>query len=302
MVCAIVDVGSNTIRLLAYKCSDGNIEVILSDKTTAGLSGYVENGRLSEKGIAKACDVLLKYKKRLSDFNINDIFVFATASLRNISNTQQAVDIIKEKTGISVDVLSGEEEARLDYIGVTRVLNSKDGVIIDIGGGSTELVGFINENIIASASLPIGSLNLYLKYVDELLPDSNARKRIKNATIKELTCVKDFEGLKFDNIYGVGGTIRATLKLCNDIFDLPKDNKVIEVKNIRKLLNKFKKSDKETIRKIVQIVPDRIHTVLPGMIALDTLAERLESKEITISKYGVREGYLYKNVLKEANI
>ncbi len=296
---AVIDVGSNTIRLLAYKYTDGNLEEILSDKETAGLSGYVEDGTLSEKGIGVACGVLSKFKKRLAEFGIKNLSVFATASLRNIVNTDEAVSLIKDRTGIAVDVLSGEEEAALDFIGATHSLDVTEGAVIDIGGGSPELVAFADNKILAASSMPIGSLNLYLKHVDALLPTARERRHIEKITLKELTALNLCKKANTECICGVGGTVRATLKLCNDIFDLPAGNRVIETDMILSLLERFKTADKPTIRKIVQIVPDRIHTVLPGMIVLGTLCKKLGGKQVLVSKYGAREGYLYKNILKK---
>lgn len=111
MTYGVIDMGSNTIRLCLYRLERGELISLFNKKTTAGLIGYVDDGMLSSKGIRKACDVLNTYK-RMSEFaNVKKLHVFATASLRNISNSSEAVRQIYEETGFQVDVLSGYDEA-----------------------------------------------------------------------------------------------------------------------------------------------------------------------------------------------
>ena len=110
MLCGIVDLGSNTIRLSIYHCDQGQFRLLLHKKTMAGLAGYVREGILSDSGILVACRTLAAYRALLDNFNVTHMHVFATASLRNIFNTAEAVETIRDVTGIQVEVLSGEED------------------------------------------------------------------------------------------------------------------------------------------------------------------------------------------------
>lgn len=111
MTYGVIDMGSNTIRLCLYRLERGELISLFNKKTTAGLIGYVDDGMLSSKGIRKACDVLNTYKRMLEFANVKKLHVFATASLRNISNSSEAVRQIYEETVFQVDVLSGYDEA-----------------------------------------------------------------------------------------------------------------------------------------------------------------------------------------------
>lgn len=108
----------------------------------AGLAGYVEDGQLSVEGIECACAALLKFRSVLQSLEIAHTSVFATASLRNISNTKLALSVIYAATGYSVDVLSGEEEALFGFAGAMQKLYLTSGAFLDIGGASTEVVTF----------------------------------------------------------------------------------------------------------------------------------------------------------------
>ena len=114
---AVVDLGSNTIRLSAYNVLDnGDFDLLFSEKEMAGIVNYInEDGLLSRDGIDKACAVLAGFRTLLGHFGMSEMHVFATASLRNIRNTDEAVHLIRRRTGLTVDVISGETEAKLGY-------------------------------------------------------------------------------------------------------------------------------------------------------------------------------------------
>lgn len=291
----VIDIGSNTIRLSIYKVIDNEIKLFLNKKNIAGLAGYVNKQHcLSSKGIQKAINVLNEYKQILENVEIKHVFVFATASLRNIQNTEQATNIIQEETGLDIQVLTGNEEAEFDYYGAVQSVTINNGLLVDIGGGSTELVFFNNKEIVAALSMPIGSLNLFSRYVSEIIPDSKEMKQIQNAVLEELEKIElpDYE-VDTRTICGVGGTARATCKLNNDVFKMSSSNRVFEQEDLTKLINMLDKQNKKMVHKILQVIPERIHTIIPGMIILKTIATFYNSSSVTVSTYGVREGYLY---------
>lgn len=298
MLYGIIDVGSNTIRLNIYAYNEKQVQSLLHKKTMAGLAGYVTDGYLSSKGIKIACSTISDYKNILLNFNIKNIYAFATASLRNIINTDEVVRNIYEETGLSVDVISGEEEATLGYKGAALHFNIETGLYIDIGGGSTELVTFENRQITRAVSLPIGSLSMYSKHVKKLFPKNEELTAIKENVVQELYKIQTNEKQQFSTICGVGGTIRATKKLYENLFsEQPAD--VFQTHNIQDLLQSIHTADKKMLRRVLQTVPDRVHTIVPGMIILDIIAHHYGSKKMTVSTFGVREGYLYTKVLKE---
>ena len=116
---AVIDLGSNSMRLSVYDCTDGGIKRSFTKKEIVGLAGYVTNGVLDATGIEKACMVLNEFKGSAARFvDVAEIRLFATASLRNIENRDDAVRIITEKTALVPDVLEGDEEATLGFAGV----------------------------------------------------------------------------------------------------------------------------------------------------------------------------------------
>lgn len=297
---AIIDIGSNSIRLTVYRHDeeDGQVYIQFKDKVMAGLAGYVEDGDLSEKGIRKACDALKIYRKVLGNLAIENIYPFATASLRNIGNAREVLARIKSETGFEVDIISGEEEARLDFIGATKVVNIDRGMLVDIGGGSTEIVLFKDGNIECAHSIPVGSLNMYKKHVKRLLPSKEEKRAITKDVKKEIEKLNIECSEKQQKMCGVGGTLRAARKLGIEITGRENADREVDASDVKKVMKVLEGEEKETIDRILRVVPERIHTILPGMIILSSIIKHFEAEQIYVSSYGAREGYLYKNVLE----
>ena len=306
MMQAIIDIGSNSIRLAVYKVEESNkISLLMNKKDVAGLAAYVKKDSMTPEGIDKACAVLLDFKQLLDNLNIVDVIAFATAALRNVTNSEAAVKAIEARTGLTIQVLSGSEEASLAFAGATHEIQGKSGMLIDLGGASTEIVLYKDSLLEQAVSLPIGSLNACKLYVNELLPNKNERKAIKDAVLAELEKYSEIKSIKQANVCGVGGTIRAASKINNYLFNLPSDSKEIKVPNIKKMIKLLENDEvddliaTDTLQILLRTVPDRIETILPGMIILHTLTKYFKSEIVTVSYSGVREGYLRQYVLPE---
>ena len=298
MKCGIVDVGSNTIRLSIYHWEGQKFKLLMNKKEMAGLAGYIKNGLLSDSGILVACRVLAGFKALLRNFDIADLYVFGTASLRNIVNTEEALETIEAVTGIKVEVLSGADEAAFSFLGATVGGGAPgSGMLADVGGGSTELVAYRDGAITSGCSLPMGSLSLFTKHVSGLFPTKQERKAIRSDVKEELEKAKT-AGLRCSHLTGVGGTFRAAAKLCNDLSGADPDNRIIPAGEIHALYKGLKKGDQDTLRQILRSVPDRVHTILPGLAILTAILDAYEVSTVSVSACGVREGYLLRRVME----
>lgn len=299
----VIDIGSNTIRLSLYKVLDKVVEPMMNKKRVVGLASYIDdNNNMTQKGIEKAVSVLNEYNKIIQAIEAKKIFVFATASLRNIDNTDEVLKIIEEQTGMSVNVLSGKEEGYYDFVGATQKTDITEGIILDIGGGSTELTFVKNKEIGQVVSIPIGSLNTYRKYVKNLIPTKNEEKKIKQCIVAELEKINvSKEDFKDVSVYGIGGSIRGAVKLNKDFFEMDDNNQKLERKNIKKMIDIFEEKPKIAVSEILEVVPDRIHTLSTGMIILKTIMKFYGCKTVELCKWGIREGYLVANLKKESS-
>lgn len=293
----IVDLGSNTVRLSLYRVlPEGDYDLLFSKKEMAGLVNYISGGVLSQEGIHRACSILEKFRELLRHFGVENFYVFATAPLRNIRNSEEAVHTIRKKTGLDVDVLSGDLEAELGYYGALRTLNLKDGALFDIGGGSTEIVEVRAGKILRAQSLPLGSLNLFKACVSRIWPkpkELEEMRKIVRRTLAEANLPQE----RVDRVCGVGGTARALLKIANTWYGRPELERRMTPKDLHQLNKELQKQSGEVRQLVLNHCPDRLHTILPGALLMDTVTKSLCREELYISRTGVREGYLYHKVL-----
>ena len=297
MICGIVDLGSNTIRLSIYHWEGQDFRLLLNKKTMAGLAGYVQGGVLSDSGILVACRTLSSYRALLDNFQVSKMHVFATASLRNISNTGEAVETIRDVTGIPVEVLSGDAEAALSFKGAVLPGGVSTGLLADIGGGSFELVSYEDMSITSACSLPVGSLSLYTRFVNGLFPTSEERKAMRAYVEEQLDRART-AGVRRGRLCGGGGTIRALNKLSVDVFHKPPESRSMTAEELRELYKLLKKDGRDTLRQILHAAPDRVHTLVPGLVILNTIIKAYGVELVTASSSGVREGYLMDRVMK----
>ncbi len=297
MLYGIVDIGSNTVKLNVYRCEDDDIRVLFSKKDNLGLVFYIKGRKLTNTGIEKLINVLKKIKKDFDYLNMGSYRFFSTASLRNIENSADVIQIINDKLNIDIDLLSGEEEGELSFCGSISTIRKDNGILIDLGGGSVEIVLFKNKKIEEEYSIPIGSLKMYNDYVSGMIPNENECNLIKERTNSELAKIGANNEEKIPFMCGVGGSIRAIGLILVDLNLQKKKAALIDVKLLKQLKNELNFNNKDTYNKILYVKPSRIHTLVPALLILESITSYFGCEEIQISKFSVREGYLYKKIL-----
>lgn len=298
MIYAIMDIGSNTVRLSVYKERDGEAVSLFSEKDQVSLKSYVKDGRLTNKGIKRLYNTLYKFKAVVDNFgDIDGVYPFATATVRDVANRKEVLDLMKKDLDLDIEILSGEEEAKLAFVGASVSTEVKEGVLCDIGGGSTEVVIIGQGKVIKSNSLSIGSLSAFNDYVDGLFVDKDSKKLIENRVLQLFDDSSIYKE-DFKILSAVGGSARAALNFYKDYYKLEDDARSMDVKDFDAMVKDLiKKSDKKKMRMILDIKPDRIHTLLPGMIILNEIAKFFNIETINVSQTGVREGYVYSKLL-----
>ena len=302
MLLAMIDVGSNTIRMAVYKIHDKHAVQVMKRKHTVGLSAYVKDGVMQEEGIRRASEVVSEYRDFLAGMGVQNVVAFTTAALRNAKNSAEAVAKIEEKTGVKIRVISGEEEAAFDFVGATHDLAADDGVLIDIGGGSTEIVMYRARRVVRKMSLPFGSLSLKVAYVRGLLPTQEEVEAIRKEVAKaiEIVCCK-LPLMRNVVACGIGGTFKGASALYRLMYGLEENETRMETRRFGDILKHYVSDAplaEEDAERLMLAAPDRIHTLFSGLILADTLMQKLGCREIVYSDSGVREGYLYSEILR----
>lgn len=296
----IIDIGSNTIRLVVYEVSNGDVSRVFNKKITAGLAGYInKDHEMTKKGVRTAISSLLELRKITDGIHLEETSVFATAPLRNINNTAEVVEQIHDETGFIIQVLDGKQEATYGFVGLRQNTSLEEGIMLDIGGGSTEVVSFYKNEALTACSIPWGSLNLYRKYVDGIMPSEAELQEIDRKMRKQLGKVELPKRSYRLPLCVEGGTARAVQKVLTEKVPEALHDGRYGRKYLRRMLKFYVENPRAFTDTILKIAPERIHTILPGMVVLNAATEVFDVKEIITVDYGVREGFLIREFLEK---
>lgn len=302
MKVGIVDIGSNTIRLVVYDVIDMTYKEILNQRSFAGIIEYVDDDRLSQTGMDKLVKTLSNIKELTYLVRCDKVFYFATASLRGLNNSIDLLTYIKKELDIDIDIITGEEEAYFDYVSLKNSKITKTGLGIDLGGGSCQVFAFDGDNVEKSNSFRIGSLLLYKTFVSSLFPKEREKKAIKNYVLAELEKSPELKKLGFTDIYAMGGTARAAIKLHRVLAGSSpkvKNNYALTVEQIDEMIDTIYDMGKDGIKLLCHVIPERVYTIIPGLIAIKAICQYTGAKGIIAIKSSVREGYLTEKVIKK---
>lgn len=300
----VIDVGSNTVRLCVYDVTaDGKkFKTIVNRKTMAGLAAYVQDGVLSDEGIEVAADSVRKCLKRATYLKPVRVDVFATAVLRNIANSAEAIAAIERAANCKIALLSEEDEAHLGFVGASSKDDLSNGVLIDIGGGSSEVTLIADGKDVMRASLPLGSLSSYKKHVSDIMPTEEEFAAIRNEVRALLEA--DAHGMaehRVRRLFGVGGSIRALAEVNAHLIEGVSDKDMTR-DDVHRLAQDAFANRREFLDAVLHIAPERVHTIACGLAVLIELFDDFDADTLHVCSNGVREGYLIERILEEGRM
>lgn len=299
MLHAIIDIGSNTIRMAVYQIDGREFTLLLKRKHTVGLAGYLSHGRLVREGIEKTVKILRGFMEFIETFGIAHVHAFATAALRSATNSRAATEEITRRTGVSIRIISGEEEAAYDFIGATASIAHADGIMVDIGGGSTEIISYAAHKMQGRWSLPIGSLAMSKAHVAGLLPSGDECAAIRAAVTAILDSAPEVRALRAQHMIGMGGVLSSASRMHGLLYpdETPRLLRVSNLPAMAEMFGSGASLSEERTAVLLRSAPDRLHTIIPGMVIAHTLAEIFAAEDILYSDSGVREGYIWKEII-----
>ncbi|OXZ30971.1 exopolyphosphatase [Finegoldia magna] len=297
MIYAVIDIGSNTIRLSVYKVIGDEVKNLFNEKSSASLASFIEKGMMNEHGIQKLINTLKEFKNLISNFeDISKTYAIATASIRNSCNRREIIERVRTEVGIDIELISGEEEAKLSFLG--SGIDSQSGILTDIGGGSSEIVVFEQGKVVKTSSLNIGSLVAFDNFARGLFITKDEKKLLED-DIKLMLASNNLNRVQHDLVCAVGGSARACLKLYNEYYDKEAGNVIITMDGLKNLINTLiNMEDRTKMKLILKVKADRIHTLIPGMIILYRIAKYFYADIIRVSMTGIREGFVYNKILE----
>ena len=286
----VVDIGSNSVRLVVYDGLRRSPSPIFNEKILCGLGrGVATKGKLNEESMGRAIAALKRFRALARQIGARQVFALATAAAREASNGEEFIDRAEKALGANIQVLTGKEEARLAALGVIAGIPSADGVAGDLGGGSLELIDIKDGKLRSGITLPLGPLRL----IDMSVGDIDKARAIVDEYFAKADILKGLAGRTF---YAVGGTWRNLAKL-----HMAQTHYPLHVLHCYRLGRQQAGSlaglvaglSPGSLKEIREVSKSRSDTMPFGALVLERLLEHSRPEHVEISVYGVREGLLY---------
>jgi exopolyphosphatase/guanosine-5'-triphosphate,3'-diphosphate pyrophosphatase len=288
---AVIDIGSNSVRLVVYDGLVRSPTPIFNEKVLCGLGrALASTGKLGQEGITRALAALARFRAVCRILHVKNVNTVATAAVRDAADGADFIKHCEFVLGSRVQTLSGDEEARYAAYGILMGFNEPDGLAGDLGGGSLELIDLQGSSLRQSVTLPLGGLRL----IDVSGGSLDRAVDLADARIDAIPWIKAGEGRSF---HAVGGTWRALARLHMDETDYPlrvMHGYVLPAKVIADFSERVRKAKRLSDFKGIGWVTRQRREVLPfGALVMERLLKRMKPKEVVFSVYGIREGLLF---------
>lgn len=299
---AVIEIGSNSIRTSVYRSSKKNrFKTLDRWREPVRLGKSIAQSRLlTNEQIEETIDVLKEFQNRIEKFEVDRISLIATAAVRLAKNQSQLIFAVLKETGLRLEVIDEKEEAYYDYVAVRNTMRIKDALIVDVGGGSSEISLAKKGRLKQGLSIPIGAISISDVYLtSDPIKESEiakARKAI-NEHLDSLTWMKTPA-----TFVGLGGTMRALASILNREGKRKKTlhNSVISCEQVDQLFERLLHVNNEERSQIRELSDGRYEVILGGILILSEIIKKTPSKEIRFSNFGVREGYVFNYFYKAA--
>jgi exopolyphosphatase / guanosine-5'-triphosphate,3'-diphosphate pyrophosphatase len=286
----IIDIGSNSIRLVVYRGLVRTPHVVFNEKVMAGLGrGVAADGVLTGGAMKTAEAALSRFAMLAGDMNVDTLRTVATAAVRDAANGKDFLARVRQVCGLEVELISGDAEARYSALGVIAGIPDADGIVGDLGGGSLELIRVAGGTAHERLSLPIGSLKLdAVKKKSTRALSQFIAKGVGKLSWSHLGSGKPF--------YMVGGSWRALSQLHMHLTDypLPVVHQYAMAPEVpERLVRALARMDPKTVKAVPHLSTSRAPSLPGAAMLLRAVTRRLGSSALVASAYGLREGLLY---------
>ena len=284
MLCAAIDIGSNTTRLLVAEPQEGQLRKVMEQRAYTRIGKDAsKNGKITDEKIADVAEVVITQVRLAEEMGAEVIKIVATAAIREAKNRDKVVTALEKEAGLSVEVLSEEEEGRLAFLGATKSLGHPvEGTVavVDVGGGSSEVIfGTLADGVAEVRSWKIGSGSLAEDHLKSDPPSASETRSLRDA-------ISDFfEGEKLehpDQAVAVGGSATSLRTLVGA---------VLEYETLERAVRVLSSDPIADVAKRFELDPRRVKLLPAGVLLLEKLSELL-GQPLQIGKGGLREGVI----------
>jgi exopolyphosphatase / guanosine-5'-triphosphate,3'-diphosphate pyrophosphatase len=311
MKIAAIDIGTNSIHMVIVRVTDRqNFEVLVQEKEMVKLGvGVFANKMLSDRAFNAGIETISRYVQLADEYGVEHIITAATSATREAKNGREFLDRLIQDIGLHPQMISGKEEARLIFLAVRKSieLQQQNAMVIDIGGGSTEVVIGNRDEVLFKSSLKLGVLRL-LDLVGDQGPLNKSKQASLRKHIREVAhkTMEEARKVGFSKVIGTSGTIRAMGEAALEMKDVNIVNsinaEVVDIKDLEKIAEKLLSLPASKRSEVKGINENRVDAIHLGGLLLVELLKMAKAEEITLSDASLRDGliidYIEKNSLK----
>lgn len=297
-----IDIGTNTFRLLIAETDGKNIKEVRSERIITRLGeGLAETGCLSEKAMERGMATIERLSEIISGHRVEAIHAVATSALREARNGGDFLRRAKESTGLDIEVISEEEEAKLTFLGMTMDMGiPNSAVLVDIGGGSTEFIFVREGQVVSTRSLKLGVVYLTDRYMRNDPPAREDIEEMKAEVFRNIATIRTAQGhTSRDTVFiGTAGTITTISAMAQGLstFDHKRIHKyrlsLATVEEIFTIISGL--SAGERAERYPVLESPRLDIIVPGTLILLEIMMTFGFKEVIVSDRGLREGIILK--------
>jgi exopolyphosphatase / guanosine-5'-triphosphate,3'-diphosphate pyrophosphatase len=297
---AVIDIGSNSVRLVVYENLQRAPYVVFNEKVFCGLGrGISDTGGMLQDSMDQAVSTLKRFAILLDNMRVTDYKAVATSAVRDAHNQEEFISRVKNTCDLKIEIIDGLEEARLSAGGVLCAIPYATGIVGDLGGGSLELAFVNNKTVHYETSLPIGPLQLQ----DKTGVNVSSPKKKVDKYLGTVSWLKEHSGHKF---YAVGGAWRTMARIHMHEVNYPlinMHNYVIPVDEITNLCLRVSKMHVVEIERYrPYISSQRIKVLSLAALTLHRLLKIIKPSKFVVSAFGVREGILFNEMAPDVRM
>lgn len=298
MLKAAIDIGTNSTRLLIADLSREPYETIVRKARVTRLGEKINvNKSIMPQAMARTLKAISIYKAIIDSYGRMSVNIASTSAARDASNVEDFIDLVNKETGLLVKVITAEEEAKNAFLGATYLLESeKNYLVMDIGGGSTELIAGKNKEVFKWVSKDIGCVRLYERFIKDNPPTIGQIEALKHNVEKiygeEITLFNNFKPFK---IIGTAGTVTSLSAIAQNLSEYDVDkvhHSVLSLKKIEEIFSRLSMMSTEERSTIPTMEKGREDVIVAGTAILIKLLQMLNKKSILVSETDILDGLM----------
>ncbi|MEW6582706.1 MAG: Ppx/GppA phosphatase family protein, partial [Actinomycetota bacterium] len=296
---AVVDLGSNTFRLVVFRHGpDGSHQLVDEIREVVRLSADQDGDRLGAEAVARARRTARLYAAFCRASHIDEVLAVATSAIREAANRDEVVQALRAE-GLPVRVIAAEDEARYAYLGVVNSTTMRDGIILDVGGGSAQLARVVGRDLRQTWSAPLGAVRMTAAFLPNGKPSRSDLKALRRHVEDNLARV-GWAHLDEGRLVGVGGSVRTLAAMAQKAVGYPLSEVhgyTLRRSALAELIEAMAELPARQRERLPGLKTDRADIMLAGALVVDSVMEHVGTDRMEVSAQGLREGVFFEWLL-----